>query len=195
MTPMDRYKYFRMKLELFPPDIIDKYGLRDKVDANGNVFCKVQRGMYGLPQAGIIAQDLLTKRLNKAGYQQSKIMPGYWRHGWCPISFTLVVDNFGVKYIDKNNVEHLTTQSTPTGKERNTLDLHSIGTIPSARCISPCQGTLKMPSSVSAMNHQTNRRCNHIPTQLPLTVRQYNRQRQPTHHQRQPRQRRNTFGR
>jgi hypothetical protein len=41
MTPMDRYKYFCMKLELFPPDIIDKYGLRDKVDANGNVFCKV----------------------------------------------------------------------------------------------------------------------------------------------------------
>jgi hypothetical protein len=25
MTPMDQYKYFRMKLELFPPDIIDEY--------------------------------------------------------------------------------------------------------------------------------------------------------------------------
>jgi hypothetical protein len=61
MTPMQQYEYLRMKLELFPPDIIDEYGLRDKVDANGNVFCEVQRGMYGLPQAGIIAQDLLTK--------------------------------------------------------------------------------------------------------------------------------------
>ncbi len=107
MTPMGQYEYFLMKLELFPPDIIDKYGLRDKVDADGNVFCKVQHGMYGLPQASIIAQDLLTKQLNKAGYQQSKIMPGYWRHNWRPISFTLVVDDFGVKYIDKNNVEHL----------------------------------------------------------------------------------------
>ncbi len=96
-----------MKLELFPPDIIDEYGLRDKVNTNGNVFCKVQRGMYGLPQAGIIAQHLLTKQLNKAGYQQSKITQGYWRHDWHPISFTLVVNNFGVKYIDKNNVEHL----------------------------------------------------------------------------------------
>jgi hypothetical protein len=27
MMPMDRYKYFRMKLELFPQDIIDEYGL------------------------------------------------------------------------------------------------------------------------------------------------------------------------
>ncbi len=78
MTPIDQYEYFRMKLELFPPDIIDEYGLCNKVDANGNVFCKVQRGMYDLPQAGIIAQNLLTKQLNKSGYRQSKITPGYW---------------------------------------------------------------------------------------------------------------------
>ena len=107
MTPMDRYEYFRMKLELFPQDIIDKYGLSDKVDADGYVFCEVRRGMYGLPQAGIITQELLTKRLHKAGYQQSKTTPGYWRHDWHPISFTLVVDDFGVKYINKDNVEHL----------------------------------------------------------------------------------------
>jgi len=68
MTPMDRYEYFRRKLELFPEDIIKEYGLRDKVDSDANVFCEVQRGMYGLPQAGIIAQNLLTKRLHKAGY-------------------------------------------------------------------------------------------------------------------------------
>jgi hypothetical protein len=63
--------------------------------------------MYGLPQAGIIAQDLLTKQLNKAGYRQSKITPGYWQHNWQPISFTLVVDDFGVKYVNKDNVRHL----------------------------------------------------------------------------------------
>ena len=61
MTLMDRYEYFRMKLEFFPPDIIEEYGLRDKVDSDGNVFCEVRRGMYGLPQAGIIVQDLLIK--------------------------------------------------------------------------------------------------------------------------------------
>ncbi len=67
----------------------------------------MQRGMYGLPQAGIIAQDLLTKRLHKAGYRQSKVTPRYWCHDWRPISFTLVVNNFGVKYINKNDMEHL----------------------------------------------------------------------------------------
>ena len=106
-TPMKRYEYFRMKLELFPEDIIQEYDLRNKVDATGNVHCEVRRGMYGLPQAGIIAQELLQERLLKAGYRQSKVTPGYWKHDWRPISFTLVVDDFGVKYINETDVNHL----------------------------------------------------------------------------------------
>jgi hypothetical protein len=61
MTPMKRYKYFCMKLDFFPQDIIDKYNLTSKVDQNGNLHCEVRRGMYGLPQAGIITQQLLEK--------------------------------------------------------------------------------------------------------------------------------------
>ena len=63
--------------------------------------------MYGLPQAGELAQDQLTKRFNKVGYYQSKTAPRYWKHEWRPISFTLVVDNFGVKYVNKADVHHL----------------------------------------------------------------------------------------
>jgi len=107
MTPMKRYEYFRMKLDLFPQDIIDEYDLTSKVDQNGNVHCEVRRGMYGLPQSGIMAKELLEERLQKAGYKQSKLTPGYWKHEWRPISFTLVVDNFGVKYIGKEHVMHL----------------------------------------------------------------------------------------
>jgi hypothetical protein len=81
-TPMSQYKYFRMKLELFPNDIIEEYDLCNKVDARGDVHCKVRQGINGLPQAGIIAQELLKERLLKAGYKQSKITPGYWTHQW-----------------------------------------------------------------------------------------------------------------
>jgi hypothetical protein len=63
--------------------------------------------MYGLPQAGIIAQELLKERLLKAGYKQSKITPGYWTHQWQPISFALAVDDFGIKYIGKEHAQHL----------------------------------------------------------------------------------------
>ncbi len=73
---MARYEYFQMKLELFSEDIIAEYNLCNKVDATGNVNCKVRQSMYGLPQAGIIAQELLEESLLKAGYRQSKITPG-----------------------------------------------------------------------------------------------------------------------
>ncbi len=107
MTPMTRYEYFRMKLDLFPDNIIKEYKLRDIVDSDGNIFCEVHCGMYGLPQAGIIAQELLKKCLHIAGYSQSMLTPGYWTHAWRPISFILVIDNFRVKYINKDEVEHL----------------------------------------------------------------------------------------
>jgi hypothetical protein len=41
MMPMSRYKYFHMKLDLFPQDIINQYNLQDIIDSNGKVFCKV----------------------------------------------------------------------------------------------------------------------------------------------------------
>ena len=107
MTPMKRYEYFRMKIDLFPQDIIEEFNLMDKVDHDRNVFCEVCRGMYGLPQAGIIAQELPKERLMVTGYHQSKLTPGFWMHAWRPISFTLVVDDFGVKYINKDDVAHL----------------------------------------------------------------------------------------
>ncbi len=33
-----------------------------------------------LPQAGLIANELLKKRLNEHGYHQTKLIPGLWTH-------------------------------------------------------------------------------------------------------------------
>jgi hypothetical protein len=33
--------------------------------------------------------------------------PGLWRHESRPLTFTLVVDNFGVKFVNKEDVDHL----------------------------------------------------------------------------------------
>ncbi len=112
MMPMKRYEYFRMKLDLFPQDIIHEYDLKNKVNHNGNVHCEVRQGMYGLPQAGIIVQELLEECLLEAGYSQSKTTPGYWKHDWRPISFTLVVDDFGIKYIRQEHVMLLDSLAT-----------------------------------------------------------------------------------
>ncbi len=63
--------------------------------------------MYGLPQAGLIANELLEKQLNEHGYRQSKLIPGLRTHDTQPIQFTLVVDDFGVKNVNKEHALHL----------------------------------------------------------------------------------------
>eukprot|EP00804_Cyclotella_cryptica_P002855 CCRYP_009391-RA/>CCRYP_009391-RA protein AED:0.18 eAED:0.18 QI:0/0/0/1/1/1/2/0/800 len=86
--PMARPEYMRLKLADIPAAIIDLYHLRD-IARDGYVFVRIQKGMYGLPQAGIIAQQLLKQRLQANGYQQSKINPGFRTHDWQPICFAL----------------------------------------------------------------------------------------------------------
>jgi hypothetical protein len=106
-TPMIRPEYFKVKLIDIPDEVIDEYNLRDIATPDGYVYVEVTKGMYGLPQAGLLANELLEKRLNVHGYTQSKIIPGLWKHKEKDITFTLVVDDFGVKYIRKADAEHL----------------------------------------------------------------------------------------
>jgi hypothetical protein len=61
-TPLDWYEYMRMPLDLFPDNIVDHNNLRQKAK-NGFVYMEIQKGKYGLPQAGILANKLLKKRL------------------------------------------------------------------------------------------------------------------------------------
>ncbi len=66
-TPMARYEYMRLRLADMPKDVIAHYKLNEIATPDGYIYCKIQKGMYGLPQAGIIAQQLLEERLEKDG--------------------------------------------------------------------------------------------------------------------------------
>ena len=105
-TPMARYEYMRLAMEIIPEEIIQQYKLRD-ISHKGFIYMEIHRGMYGLPQAGIIANNLLTKRLEPHGYYQCRHTPGLWKHKWRPIMFSLVVDDFGIKYVGRQHAEHL----------------------------------------------------------------------------------------
>eukprot|EP00957_Ditylum_brightwellii_P009363 707994-Ditylum_brightwellii.AAC.1 len=63
--------------------------------------------MYRLPQAGCIAHDQLVKHLAKYRYHPVKHTPDLWCHEKCSITFCLVVDDFGIKYISLEDVQHL----------------------------------------------------------------------------------------
>jgi hypothetical protein len=106
-TPMAWYEYMRLQLTDMPEDVIAHYKLNKIATPEGYIYCEIQKGMYGLPQAGIIAQQLLEERLEKDGYRQSKTTPGLWTHDTRPVSFSLVVNDFRVKYVGKENVQHL----------------------------------------------------------------------------------------
>ena len=58
---------------------------------------KIQKGMYGLPQAGKIANVKLKLHMAKFGYKPAPITPGIWLHQTRPLRFSLVVDDFGIK--------------------------------------------------------------------------------------------------
>ena len=105
-TPLDIPEYVRLKLS----DILDKFLLEYNLLAyarDGWVYFEILRGIYGLPQSGMLSNKLLEQRLNKAGYYQCLTTPGLWRHKWRPILFCLIVDDFGIEYVDKCHADHL----------------------------------------------------------------------------------------
>eukprot|EP00804_Cyclotella_cryptica_P013796 CCRYP_020503-RA/>CCRYP_020503-RA protein AED:0.12 eAED:0.12 QI:0/-1/0/1/-1/1/1/0/199 len=57
-TQIERPEFMRLKLSDIPNNIIELYKLRD-IALDCYIFVRIQKGMYGLPQAGIIAQQLL----------------------------------------------------------------------------------------------------------------------------------------
>ena len=105
-TLMANYEYMFIPLNQIPQEIIDHYNLHNIVH-KGKVYVEICRGMYGLPQAGILAETQLIHFRGKYGYSPVTHTPGLWRHQWRPITFCLVVDDFGVKYVGREHADHL----------------------------------------------------------------------------------------
>ena len=68
---------------------------------------EIQRAIYRLPQAGVLANKKLKKFLVPEGYYEVAHTTGLWRHTTQPIQFSLLVDNYCVKYVGKKHADHL----------------------------------------------------------------------------------------
>ena len=53
-TPMQRYKYMFLNVKDISMDIIIRYNLHN-IAINGRIYVEIRKGMYGLPQVGILA--------------------------------------------------------------------------------------------------------------------------------------------
>jgi hypothetical protein len=91
---------------LIPTDIINHYQLSNKV-LKDYVYMEIRKGMYGLPQVGIRANKQLKKHLPRHGYFEQPHTPGLFSHESHPIWFNLAVDDFGIKCIGEDTLQHL----------------------------------------------------------------------------------------
>ena len=70
----------RIPLKIIPQEIINTYELKALVDKQGWIYMRIEKGMYGLKQASIIANQELVKHMAPFVYHPVKHTPGLWVH-------------------------------------------------------------------------------------------------------------------
>ena len=96
----------KLPLSVFPKHIKQQYDLEIKAK-KGYVYVEIRRSIYGLPQAGKLTNTALKEHLAPYGYFEVAHTPRLWRNITRPIAFSFVVDDFGVKYVHKDDADHL----------------------------------------------------------------------------------------
>ena len=103
---MARYECMKLALACIQEEIIEQYSLRT-LSSDGWVYLDTRKGMPGLKQVGRIANDRINSHLAHFGFSPVPRTQALWKHDRKPILFSLVVDDFGVNYIVKENNDHL----------------------------------------------------------------------------------------
>ena len=68
---------------------------------------EIRKGVPGLKQSVCIANDRLKIYLAQFVYAPVPRTPSLWKHATRDVTVSLVIDNFGVKYVGKENSDHL----------------------------------------------------------------------------------------
>ena len=74
---------------------------------DGFVYCRIKRGMHGLKQAARLAYEKLVQNLRIHGYKPDPVAQNIWSHESRLTKFCLCVDDFGIKYFNKDDADHL----------------------------------------------------------------------------------------
>ena len=121
---MQVYEYMQIPLSVIPLTIIEYYKLT-ALAKKAYVMVEIQRGIYRLPQAGIMASKQLHQHISTFVYTQVSHTHGLFRHKTRTLSFTLIVDDFGIRYSNRADLDHLNkvlqTKYTTTNNFTSTL--------------------------------------------------------------------------
>jgi len=105
-TQLESPEYMWLRRDQVPPDIQRQYATQLIWKDDRAMVC-ISKGIYGLPQAGRLAQAKLTDLLARHGYLPASNTPCLFKHVSFPIMFCLVVDDFAIKYSDRAAADHL----------------------------------------------------------------------------------------
>jgi hypothetical protein len=98
-TPLGRTEYMVISRKNVPEDIQERYASTIEWNRADCAMLQVNKAIYGLPDAGRLAQMRLIPHLAAHGYVQCTRTPCLFRH--------TVVDDFGVGYKGREHAEHL----------------------------------------------------------------------------------------
>ena len=104
---LEEPEYIRIHGKYFMGDIRKKYKIDEIIAPDGYVYCEAIRGMYGLKQAAKLARDQLIRTLKPFGYYPTPESQNIWAHTSRKTKFCLCVDDFGIKYYNQSDAEHL----------------------------------------------------------------------------------------
>jgi hypothetical protein len=105
-TPLGRYEYMVINLSSLSHEVIDEYNILELAH-DGRVYIEIQNITYGLPQSGILGNEFLQRQLALDGCHPTEYTHGLWKHETRPVWFSLVVDDFSIKYVGHEHSEHL----------------------------------------------------------------------------------------
>jgi hypothetical protein len=67
-----------------PQEEIDEYNLLNLVHY-GCIYIEIQKGVYGMPQSGILANELLQRQLSPDWYRPNEHTHGFWKQETQPV--------------------------------------------------------------------------------------------------------------
>ena len=98
-------EFMKLHISFIPDDIMKRYNLAEKA-VDGFVYIRIDKGMYGLKQAAVLANQQLQSNLAKEGYYPIPGTSGLWKHRTRQTKIVLCIDDFGVKTFCKADLDH-----------------------------------------------------------------------------------------
>ena len=106
--PDDQWEYMVLNIDEIPQEIIDTYDITSYISpGDTKAYVEVTGALYGMKQAGYLANKDIVEHLANNGYTQQPNTPCLFSHVTDDIEFSLITDDFGVRYGNKAAADKL----------------------------------------------------------------------------------------